>query len=78
MLARFGETGADLMQWAPTTGDPLADAVVDETHELGMGQYEMIAAAAGRGDLSTLAMLTDDGAGMVDDLVSACRAVANA
>lgn len=35
VLAQFGETRADLMQWALTTGDPLADAVVDEMHALG-------------------------------------------
>ncbi|MEQ3549649.1 oxygenase MpaB family protein [Pseudonocardia nematodicida] len=36
VLAQFGEGRADLMQWALTTGDPLADAVVAEMHELGM------------------------------------------
>ncbi|MER5674266.1 oxygenase MpaB family protein [Pseudonocardia alni] len=36
VLAQFGETRADLMQWALTTGDPLADAVVAEMHEIGM------------------------------------------
>ncbi|BBF99243.1 MULTISPECIES: oxygenase MpaB family protein [Pseudonocardia] len=36
VLAQFGEGRADLMQWALTTGDPLADAVVSEMHELGM------------------------------------------
>lgn len=37
VLAQFGEGRADLMRWALTTGDPLADAVVTEMHELGAG-----------------------------------------
>ena len=32
VLAQFGETRADLAGWALTTGDPLADAVVEEIH----------------------------------------------
>ncbi|GAA1394180.1 oxygenase MpaB family protein [Pseudonocardia kongjuensis] len=36
VLAQFGEGRAELMQWALNTGDPLADAVVAEMHELGM------------------------------------------
>ncbi|MEJ8280894.1 oxygenase MpaB family protein [Pseudonocardia spirodelae] len=35
VLAQFGEGRADLMQWALTTGDPLADAVVAEMREIG-------------------------------------------
>ncbi|MER5673563.1 hypothetical protein ABT005_20185, partial [Pseudonocardia alni] len=37
-------------------------------------QYERIAAAASRGDLSRLATLAGDGSTMVDELVAACRA----
>ena len=36
VLAQFGESRAELVGWALTTGDPLADAVVAEMHELGM------------------------------------------
>ena len=32
VLAQFGEARADLAGWALTTGDPLADAVVEEIH----------------------------------------------
>ena len=39
VLAQFGEGRADLMGWALTTGDPLADAVVTEMHEIGMALH---------------------------------------
>ncbi|WP_329060855.1 hypothetical protein [Amycolatopsis sp. NBC_01480] len=35
VAAQFGADRADLMAWALTTADPLADAVVDEIHEQG-------------------------------------------
>lgn len=44
VLAQFGEGRADLMGWALTTGDPLADAVVTEMHEIGMARARPILA----------------------------------
>lgn len=35
ILAQFGQARTDLVGWSLVTGDPLADAVVDELHELG-------------------------------------------
>jgi hypothetical protein len=35
LAAQFGDDRADLMGWALTTTDPLADAVVDEVHQHG-------------------------------------------
>lgn len=32
IVLQFGQTRADLLQWALVTGDPLADAVVEEIH----------------------------------------------
>ncbi|HEX7850900.1 MAG TPA: hypothetical protein VF485_14315, partial [Sphingomonas sp.] len=32
IIAQFGSDRADLLQWALTTGDPLADAVVIAMH----------------------------------------------
>jgi hypothetical protein len=37
IILQFGRTRADLLQWALGTADPLADAVVEEMHELGRG-----------------------------------------
>jgi hypothetical protein len=37
IILEFGRTRADLLQWALGTADPLADAVVEEMHELGRG-----------------------------------------
>ncbi|WP_233571066.1 hypothetical protein [Nocardiopsis sp. Huas11] len=37
-LAQFGQARADLMQWAMTAGDVLADAVVAKMHQIGMRQ----------------------------------------
>ncbi|MDT7593543.1 MAG: hypothetical protein QOF38_4158 [Pseudonocardiales bacterium] len=37
IAAQFGEDRADLLHWALTTADPLADAVVEEIHERGRG-----------------------------------------
>lgn len=44
VLAQFGEARADLVRWALTTGDPLADAVVTEMHEIGMARARPILA----------------------------------
>jgi hypothetical protein len=35
IAAQFGEDRAELLCWALTTADPLADAVVEEIHERG-------------------------------------------
>jgi hypothetical protein len=35
LISQFGESRAELMGWALTTGDPLADAVVAEIHQRG-------------------------------------------
>lgn len=45
IVAQFGETRAELVGWALTTGDPLADAVVEEIHA--GGRPVRIALAAG-------------------------------
>src|SRR5882757_3864690 len=37
IAAQFGQGRAELLSWALTTADPLADAVVVEIHELGRG-----------------------------------------
>jgi hypothetical protein len=56
VVAQFGDARADLMQWALTTGDPLADAVVIEMHERGMRQSREL---LGRGLREGLASLDD-------------------
>ena len=56
ILAQFGEGRTDLMQWALTTGDPLADAVVTEMHELGMSRARPLVT---QGFQHGLASLTD-------------------
>jgi hypothetical protein len=55
VAAQFGADRADLMAWALTTADPLADAVVDAIHE--HGRTVRIALAKGIED--GLASLTD-------------------
>ncbi|ANY07225.1 oxygenase MpaB family protein [Pseudonocardia sp. HH130630-07] len=55
VLAQFGEGRADLMQWALTTADPLADAVVTEMHEIGMPVARPLLAQGLRDGLATLA-----------------------
>ncbi|MFJ2830692.1 oxygenase MpaB family protein [Streptomyces sp. NPDC087263] len=55
IVAQFGQGRAELMGWALTTGDPLADAVVEEIHAHG----RPVRAALHRGLTSGLASLTD-------------------
>ncbi|WP_433373157.1 DoxX family protein [Streptosporangium sp. CA-115845] len=55
VLAQFGRARADLMGWALTTGDPLADAVVEEIHAHGRPVRE----ALQRGIAEGLSALTD-------------------
>ncbi|MCD2188951.1 oxygenase MpaB family protein [Actinomycetospora soli] len=55
VLAQFGEGRADLMQWALTTGDPLADAVVAEMHDLGMSRARPLLRQGVRDGLDSLA-----------------------
>ncbi|MFF4594031.1 oxygenase MpaB family protein [Amycolatopsis sp. NPDC001319] len=55
IVAQFGEARADLVGWALTTGDPLADAVVDEIHEHGRAVNLALTEGLGHG----LASLTD-------------------
>lgn len=74
-LARETRTAMDGMSEVPIIAN---DPGVTAASRVLTGQHEMIAAAAGRGDLSNLATLAGDGAGMVDDLVSACRSAASA
>jgi hypothetical protein len=53
VAAQFGADRADLMAWALTTADPLADAVVDEIHE--QGRTVRVALATGiAGGLASL------------------------
>jgi len=54
VLAQFGGGRADLMRWALTTGDPLADAVVTEMHELGMQATRPLLAQGIRDGLDSL------------------------
>ncbi|WP_306368150.1 hypothetical protein [Nocardiopsis sp. CC223A] len=56
VLAQFGRARADLMQWALTTGDALADAVVAEMHRLGTQQDRPV---VDQGIREGLASLTD-------------------
>ncbi|WP_280435392.1 oxygenase MpaB family protein [Nocardia carnea] len=42
VLAQFGEARAELMRWALTTGDELADAVVTEMHEIGVKKARLL------------------------------------
>ncbi|MCK9868080.1 DUF2236 domain-containing protein [Nocardiopsis dassonvillei] len=56
VLAQFGQARADLTQWALTTGDVLADAVVAEMHEIGMRQARPV---VNQGIREGLASLTD-------------------
>jgi hypothetical protein len=56
VVAQFGDARADLMQWALTTGDPLADALVVEMHEQGMRQSREL---LDRGLREGLALLDD-------------------
>jgi hypothetical protein len=55
VLAQFGQARADLMQWALTTGDVLADAVVAEMHETGMRQARPVVDQGIREGLESLA-----------------------
>ncbi|MFI9552812.1 oxygenase MpaB family protein [Nonomuraea endophytica] len=55
VLAQFGRARAELMGWALTTGDPLADAVVEEIHAHGRS----VRAALQRGIAEGLGALTD-------------------
>jgi hypothetical protein len=55
LVAQFGQGRADLMGWALTTGDPLADAVVEEIHAHG----RTVRVALYKGLASGLASLTD-------------------
>jgi hypothetical protein len=55
IVAQFGETRAELLGWALTTGDPLADAVVEEIHEHGREVRVALANGIGNG----LSSLTD-------------------
>ncbi|TDQ52245.1 oxygenase MpaB family protein [Actinorugispora endophytica] len=54
VLAQFGQARADLMQWALTTGDVLADAVVAEMHEIGMKQARPVLDKGVREGLASL------------------------
>lgn len=54
VLAQFGQARADLMQWALSTGDPLADAVVAEMRETGMKQARPVVIAGIRNGLAAL------------------------
>lgn len=56
VVAQFGESRADLMAWALTTGDPLADALVEEMRERGLPESRALLA---RGLQDGLASLTD-------------------
>ena len=56
VLAQFGQARTDLMHWALTTGDVLADAVVAEMHQIGMKQARPMLS---RGIREGLASLTD-------------------
>ncbi|MDE3723524.1 hypothetical protein PWG71_19210 [Nocardiopsis sp. N85] len=55
VLAQFGQARADLMRWALTTGDVLADAVVDEMHRVGMRQARPVVDQGIREGLDSLA-----------------------
>ncbi|MFI5720627.1 oxygenase MpaB family protein [Nocardia sp. NPDC051750] len=55
VLAQFGAARADLMQWALTTGDVLADAVVTEMHEIGMKEARVLLSKGIREGLAALA-----------------------
>jgi hypothetical protein len=55
IAAQFGEDRADLLHWALTTADPLADAVVEEIHERGRG----VRADLARGIADGLCSLAD-------------------
>ncbi|GAA3779632.1 hypothetical protein GCM10022225_79800 [Plantactinospora mayteni] len=54
VLAQFGQARADLMQWALTTGDELADAVVVEMHQIGMTQARPVVSKGIREGLASL------------------------
>ncbi|MFD3686377.1 oxygenase MpaB family protein [Nocardiopsis sp. NPDC058631] len=54
VLAQFGQARADLMQWALTTGDVLADAVVAEMHQIGMKQARPVLSRGIREGLDSL------------------------
>jgi hypothetical protein len=54
VVAQFGGSRADLMHWALTTGDPLADAVVIEMHERGMRESRELLARGLRDGLAAL------------------------
>jgi hypothetical protein len=55
IVAQFGETRAGLVEGALTTGDPLADAVVEEIHAGG----RLVRTALDAGIKDGLASLTD-------------------
>lgn len=84
VVAQFGATRADLAQWALTTGDPLADAVVEEIHADGTSVRRALAQGIEHGLASlddpppaVAALLTDverPPAGVDEDLIDAgCR-----
>ena len=54
VLAQFGQARADLMQWALTTGDVLADAAVAEMHQLGMARARPMVSKGIRDGLASL------------------------
>lgn len=55
ILAQFGEGRTNLMQWALNAGDPLADAVVAEMHELGMSRMRQLVTQGIHHGLTSLA-----------------------
>ncbi|MER5890120.1 oxygenase MpaB family protein [Streptomyces sp. NPDC001941] len=54
VLAQFGAARTDLLHWALTTGDPLADAAAEEMHALGMRRARALFARGVREGLEAL------------------------
>src|SRR5882757_5305546 len=74
IAAQFGQGRAELLSWALTTADPLADAVVVEIHELGRG----VRADLARGIAEGLDSLADPSPSIATVLAATGRLVEGA